>query len=712
MFDKNILFKIIKNQKLKFIQIVKLMNIPIKQNRIFSQFLFNFIKKGELFQTNEKEFFIPKFLGEVKGKLKIKNGKNFAFLDIDKDNSIFILSWNINGAFDNDMVEAKYFESPNNKKHYQGIVTKIIKRNKIFFVGRIKKFKENFGLIPYDKRIKGKFLFDNEKNLKVNMQVKVKIISFSKNFYKVKLVKEIGMFNEPFMDILSAIEDFEVITSFSEKTINESNLIPKNLNKENKQNRKDLRNRLIYTIDGDDTKDFDDAIEVTKLNNGNYNLSVHIADVSYYVKENSAIDQEAKDRSTSIYFPNMVIPMLPENLSNGICSLNPNVDRFTITCEMEIDSNGKTIFSKIYQSIINSKYKLSYKEVNNFKINPNEFQKNSDQFLNEKLKESLKNALDLSKIIKNFKSKEGNIEFEIEESIIIVDKNGKTKDIIKKERSYSENMIENFMVRTNETIAEFISKRKLPFIYRIHEKPSFEKINDLQKVLKLLNIKEKFLPNPTSKQFSESFNKIKKTNYANFLEIIMLRTMSKAEYSMENIGHFGLASKFYTHFTSPIRRYPDLIVHRMIREYIFNKKPHLSSHFTKILPLISDFSSKREQKALEIERKILDIKKAEFYEKFIGQKKKGQVVSVHKFGLFLEFNNKVNGLIHVSSILDGEYKLDETNFVLTNGKREFKIGDNLEVFIHSVNKIESKINLVLSEFFEKFKEQKNNILKR
>lgn len=696
MFSKNYLLKIIENKKISFLDLAKKMNVPKFKNKDFSKFLFDLINKEIIFQTKEKEFFIPNFLDEIQGKLQTKNGNTFGFVNKDEKTLIFILGSNFNGAFDSDLVSVKYFKEPNKKNSFQGTVTKVIKRKKLFFVGKIKKNNNNFILIPHDKKIKSKFLFENENKLENNMEVKVKIINYENRFHKVKILKKIGIHGNPFVDILSALEEENVLIDFSKETIKEAKLIPNDIKNENIDDRVDLRNNLIYTIDGDDTKDFDDAIEVKKNNNGNFTLGVHIADVSHYVKEDSALDKEAFERSTSIYLPSKVIPMLPKNLSNGICSINPNVDRFTISCEMEINPNGETISSKIFPSIINSKYRLTYKEVNNFK--------NGVDIWNDlKLTKSLKNALELSKIIRNSKLKEGYINFDVDEPKVIIDSNGKTKDIVIKERSYSETMIEDFMVRANETVAKFIALKKFPFIYRINEKPLFEKVEILKKILQVLDLKIKIFPNSSPLQFANSFEEIKKSSFGEFLKIIMLRTMSKAEYSNKNIGHFGLASKFYTHFTSPIRRYPDLIVHRMIREYIFNNNVDLINHFEKILPKIAKNASIKEQKAIEVERKVNDLKKVEFYENFIGTKLKGQVVSVLKFGLFLEFSNKINGLIHVSNLIDGKYKIDNSGFGLTNGNRTFKIGDILDVVIFSINKKERKIDLVLEEFYEKLK---------
>lgn len=700
MFNKEYLIKQLSQKgKLEFRQIVKLMKVPIKQNKEFSNFLFNLKKEGEIFSTFDRKYYVPKFEGEHEGVIRM-SPKGFGFIDLEDETSIFVLSSNTNSAMDGDKVKVKYFKDPIKENSLQGIVIDVITRNRVSFVGRIKKFGESFGIIPFDKKITAKFRFDNTDDLKKDMEVKVQIIKFDSNFNIVKVIKKIGMSWDISMDILTAIEDANVPTEFLDETMREAIKIPDSIKNESRIGRSDLTEKMIYTIDGDDTKDFDDAINVEKLENGNYLLGVHIADVTHYVKEDQPIDKEAKMRGTSIYLADRVIPMLPESLSNGIASLNPNVERFVLSANMEIDSDGNTISTKIYPAIIKSKYRLTYKEVNNYI-------EGKDIWNNHELTNSLDIAFELSKIIRKYKEKEGYIDFGIEESKLIIDDKGKTQDIIPRERSYSEMMIEDFMVRANETVAKYISDMKLSFIYRIHDKPDFEKVNALQNVIKVLGMDVKIPMSPIPIEFAKAVNQIKESRFDDFMKIMMLRTMSKAEYSQDNIGHFGLASKFYTHFTSPIRRYPDLMVHRMLREYLFNGRKDLSSHFSSILPDIASHSSITEQKAVNLERKVADIKKAEFYEQFVGKEFDGTIVSVLNFGFFVEFPNKVGGLVHMSSLIDGRYEFSNGGFSLTNGKRTFTVGDKIKVVVLGSNKEDAKIDLIVSDLYEEFKKNRN-----
>ena len=700
MFNKKYLFKILEQKgSLDFRTIAKIMKVKIKENREFSSFLYDLVKRKEIFTDNERRYYIPKFIGNFIGTIKI-SPKGFGFVDMEDNNNIFILSSNMNTSFNGDKVEVRYFEDKIKPGSLQGFVLKVIERKRKYFVGRVIKIGNFFTIKPFDKKIIGNFRFENSKGLEVNQEIKVEITKFSTSFHTIKLIKKLGMSNDASIDVITVIEDAGIPTYFLEETIKDARKIPLTIDNENKENRIDLRDQLIYTIDGDDTKDFDDAISVKKLKNGNFMLGVHIADVTHYVKENEAIDKEAKMRGTSIYLVDRVIPMLPESLSNGICSLNPNVDRFVISCEMEIDSKGNTISSKIFPGIINSKYRLTYKEVNNF------YQNKDDIWNNKELTDSLNLALDLSKIIRKYKNEEGYIDFEIQESKIILDKDGNTKDIVLRERLFSEILIEDFMVRANETVAKYIEKMKLTFIYRTHDKPDFEKVSSLQNVIKLLGMDIKIPTSPIPKEFAKAINKIKETRFDDFIKIMMLRTMSKAEYSPSNIGHFGLASKSYTHFTSPIRRYPDLMVHRMLREYLFNDNKERSKHFASIMTDIASHSSLTEIKSVELERKVADIKKAEFYQQFIGKELEGTIVSIMSFGFFVEFPNKAGGLVHSSTLYDGKYILENNGFSLTNKKREFTIGDKINVIVIAANKDEAKVDLIIPEMYEIYKNKK------
>ena len=703
-FKKEILINsIIPNKEYSFKELAKHNKVPINKNKEFSSFLFSLVKAGDIFQTNDRKFFVPIFKNDkISGEIKI-NPNGFGFVDLDDGSSIFILKNNLNFCLDNDTVEVKYFESPNKKGQFQGVVTNILKRNSLEFVGTIKLEHNNLKFIPLNKKNFWKYRFIKKYDLKIDDQVKVKIQKIQDNFIYIELVSILGNTKDPFMDIKSLIEDKGIDSNFDQNIIDYAKKIPQEIDDVNSPeniSRVDFRNKLIVTIDGEDTKDFDDAIHVEKIDDNFSKLFIHIADVSYYVKENDFLDKEAFNRGTSIYLIDRVIPMLPKELSNGICSLNPNVDRYTLTMETIIDKEGNSKESKIYPSIINSKYRLTYTEVNDL-LNG----KLKSLYEDEKLTNMIFKSYDLSKAIRTFKEKEGFVDFEIEESKIVLDSNGKTIDILKKERGKSEMMIEDFMIRANEIVAKTIYEHKIDSLYRIHAKPEAEKMLELKKVINVLGVNIDFKTNVKPLDFSKIISKIKEKRFDNFVKMLLLRTMSKAEYSSNNIGHFGLASKFYTHFTSPIRRYPDLIVHRILRECIFkNNKEKLKLDLNKI----GNATSLAEQRAVDLERKVNDMKKVEFYENSIGQEIKGQIVTITKFGFFVEFENGAGGLVHISTLLDDEYKISNDGLCLEGKKSKFTIGDNINVKILRVLKSESKLDLIISNMWDEYqKEQKN-----
>jgi len=701
MFDFEVLKRILSKGQAAFPELARKMNVPRNKNQEFSKFLFSLVKKKKIFTTFNREYFLPEFLGEIEGTIRL-NQRGFGFLDREDGTSVFITANNINTAMDEDKVVVQTFKDPSKEEGLQGFVVNIVERAREKFVGSIKKFGDKFGILPLDPRIRGRFRFVDESQLAERQEVVVRIVEFGDN-PKIELDTIIGLEGDASIDILASIYDTGIPFEFDPRTLKEANEIPDTIDNESKEDIKDIRDRLIVTIDGDDTKDFDDAVAVKKLDNGNYLLEVHIADVTHYVKEGSALDDEAKLRGTSVYLADRVIPMLPEALSNGICSLNPNVDRFVLSCEMEIDKKGNKVKYEIYPGIINSKHRLTYKEVN-------DFYKGEKKYEDKALEKMLSEAKELSDIIRKYKIKEGYIDFEIEESKIIVDEMGKTKDIVVRDRDFSEMLIEDFMVRANETVAYHAFSKDLPFIYRIHDKPESERLINLQNVVDVLGIKTRIPQTGNPRDFAIAIEELKKSRFDDFIKIMMLRTMAKAIYSPENIGHFGLASEHYSHFTSPIRRYPDLMVHRMLRTYFFenHRDNKTIDHFASILPHIAKINSEAEQKAVGLERKVSDIKKAEFYEDKIGETHKGVIVSMMKFGFFVEFPNKVDGLLHVESLTDGAYKLDKTGYRMTNGKKTFTVGDQVEVTIVGTAKNEGKIDLCLASQYEKYIEYKNN----
>lgn len=689
-------------KKTTFRDLVRGLGIRIENNRDFSFFLNDLVAKATLIKDIDDCYQIPKLLGIYEGILEV-NPKGFGFVKIgekEQSESIYIPKSNINTAFHGDEVVVKLFENNKNGEAFNfGFVSQIINRNTKTLVGKMTQNGSFLDFVPINEIYKSKYRFLEKVSLVVDDVVKVMLEKFEKGFVYIKLIRVIGKYNDAFIDIETEIESANVPHEFSHESIAEANQIPQTIdNDPSIALREDLRNELIYTIDGDDTKDFDDAINVKKLDNGNYLLGVHIADVTHYVAENSPLDDEAARRGTSIYLADRVIPMLPESLSNGICSLNPHVDRFTLSMEAEINSDGENVNVRVFPSIINSYQRLTYQQVNRFFAEEINF--------DPKLAESLTLARELAQILRKYKNKEGYIDFEIEESKIILDDQGKTLAIKATERGESEVLIEDFMVRANEIVSEYMTAKNFPFIYRVHEKPLLERLENLQAILKILDVDVTIPLSADPKDFAKAIAKVKKIKFDDFIKILLLRTMQKAIYSADNIGHFGLASRYYSHFTSPIRRYPDLLAHRMIRDLIFNQKLDKVPHFRAILPLLAKSNSESEQKAVELERKVADIKKAEFYETKIGQIFKGQIMSILKFGFFVEFDDKVDVLVRKQYLGGGNFEISQDGFSLTNGQRKFKIGDKVSVMIMEINKNQGRIDAILENDLEWYKKAK------
>lgn len=683
----------LKNER-TFVEIVRKFNIPFNLNQQLTNQISSLIENFLVFKTPEGKYYAPRLLKTKVGIFRATQS-NFGFVE-DKENpiqsqNVFIPARFTASALESDEVRINIYADRFKSDQVYGVVTKIIQRNTKFLIGKAFKNGKFWDFEPVN--FKGNFVFrwNSFNDLVVDNFYKVKIVDYQKNILKINLVQEIGHKSEPFLYIKIPIIESEVSNKFNADVIEEASKIEEEITFID-ENRVDLRNELIVTIDGDDTKDFDDAISVQETEDGNFLLKVHIADVAHYVKQDSAIDIEAQNRGTSIYLPHTVIPMLPEELSNGICSLKPNVDRFTVTMESLINKKGENLYIKIYPSVINSKQRLTYEEVNNFFAGKSNFN-------NLELENMLKTALKLNSVLSQFKKKQGYIDLAIDEVKIILDEEGYTKSLKLKSRGISEELIENFMIRANENVSEFLTKRKIPILYRIHNKPDPEKIVIFNQILKALGIKNTLKLNPNSKEFAKKIDEIKVENNDNFLKYSILRTMQKAIYSTENVGHFGLAATFYSHFTSPIRRYPDLILHRIIHHFIFEKNKDLQL-FKEILNKNSYSTTELEQKAFNLERKIVNIKKTEYVKKLVGQTFGAQITSIIKSGFFVEIDGLFDAMIINKSLPDSEndpYQLTEDGFCVYNSKRRFKLGEFIDVKIENVNIWDGKITAILAE---------------
>ncbi len=656
-------------------------------NKLVKDLKVRFTKKGKFVKFDDNSQKIGIFAG---------NRKGFGFVIIDGESKDYFISRNnVNGAVDGDEVVIKVLDEG---KH-EATVERVNKRNlNNLLVGEFyKKDDKNFLKLDNEKlnilvEIKEEDSMSAVSGHKVVVKIENKIEK--SNYYQGKVIRILGHKDDPGVDILSIAARYNINDVFSDEVLAELDNIPDEVAKNDLKGRRDLTGEVIFTIDGDDTKDIDDAVSIKKLENGNYLLGVHIADVSHYVKEGTALGDEAYLRGTSSYLANTVIPMLPHKLSNGICSLNPNVVRLAISCIMEFDSNGKIVDSDIFESYIKSRKQMTYKCVNKILVD-NVVPEGYEEF-----EADLRLMNELSHIIRKRKIEKGYLDFDVPEAKIITDENGKAIDIQKRIQSEGENLIEDFMISANETVASTISYMDLPFIYRVHGTPDQDKIKNFLHFVSVLGYKVNAnVKSITPKTIQNILSQLKDKKEYNILSAMLLRSMQKAVYDNVNIGHFGLASKFYTHFTSPIRRYPDLTVHRLLRTYLFNHSidNQTVNYYSTELPVIAKHSSEREQAATQCERDVDDMKMAEYMESHIGESFKGVISTVTNYGIYVELDNLVEGMIKIDALDDDYYFYDESSFSLIGrrSKKKYMLGDKINITVDSVIKDKGLINFRL-----------------
>ena len=616
----------------------------------------------------------------ITGKLTV-NIRGFGFVIPDvkespKDVDVFISPEEMGSALHGDRVKVRITDEYGGRR--EGEIVEVLERANKIIVGTVKKKKNKYYVVPDDSRLDLKISLNNAEgfdNLHDVMKSKLKVTAeiFSWNPVRGKLLEILGKKSDPGVDVLSIIRSFGVIDEFPEEVQEAANKIETSPSEEEISRRIDRRNLKIVTIDGEDAKDLDDGVFAEPRGDGFF-LGVYIADVSYYVRRGNILDKEAFERGTSIYPVDRVVPMLPKELSNGICSLNANVDRLAMACEMELDSFGKVVNFKIFPTAIHVHRRLSYTQVNKFLDGDTSELADCADNLN-----TLKKIFDLRKKIRTAR---GSIDFELPEMKISLDENGKPVEVTKKIRGVAEMIVEECMLAANETVAEYTQAKKIPSLYRVHELPTAEKIDTLNLLLAHFGLhltktsgEEKIQP----KDFQKILDKVKGIPLSGIISGYALRTMQQARYSSENLGHFGLAAKFYTHFTSPIRRYPDLIVHRMLRTAL--ESPKDLEKFGKSLDEIALQSSERERRAVEIERETVSLKSVEYMSQFVGQKFDGIISSITGFGFFVELENGIDGLVRVADIPGDYYVFVEREFALighSTGK-SFRIGDSVRV---------------------------------
>ena len=647
-----------------------------------------------VYHSNKNKYMMLEKSHLRKGVMRT-NKKGFGFVEIENmDDDVYVAADNMNGAIHDDIVLVE-ITSKMTLDRLEGRVLKIIKRQVQRYIGEI----------TFDEKGKGHIKLDDNK-VKLNIEIPkdkalnavdghkvvVELVKKLNNNlkYEGKVLEIIGHKNDPGVDILSIIYKYNINTVFPDDVKEEVSNINMEVLPEELKGRRDLRDQVIFTIDGDDTKDIDDAISIEKFASGHYKLGVHIADVSYYVKEGSPLDNEAMERGTSVYLVDRVIPMLPHELSNGICSLNPNVDRLAISCVMEFDSSGKQIDYEIFPSVIRSRIQMTYKKVNSI------LEKNVVPEGYEPYADTLKIMAELASILRKAKVKRGYINFDIDEAKILVDENCKPTEITVRERGTGENLIEDFMIAANECVATHIYFMNLPFIYRVHEVPKEEKIRSFLGFVSNLgyqvpgDIKD---TKPTTMQ--RILKALEDKPEYKILSSLLLRCMQKAVYRPENLGHYGLASSCYTHFTSPIRRYPDTTVHRLLRTYLFENKLDNSTirKWEEKLVYIAEHSSERERASVDCEREVEDMKMAEYMENHIGEEFEGMISSVTSFGMFVELDNLVEGLVPLRDMPDF-FVYDEDRMTLTGEKSHVKytIGERVLVKVVRASKEDKTID--------------------
>lgn len=660
------------------------------------------VEEYTVFYTKKGKYILLKNCPGLKvGKLSV-NKKGFGFLCLEMEDDIYIDAKNMNGAIHDDIVLVEVFIHGVRK---EARVIRVVKRDIHNLVGEVL-FTDNnkyYLNIDDDKRdLVIELTPESCKDVVEGHKVLVKVIKeLNKRKYLGEVVRIIGHINDPGTDILAIAYKHGIYEDFGSEVEQELEAIPNEVSEKELEGRRDLTNECIFTIDGDDTKDIDDAISIKKLDNGNYELGVHIADVSNYVKPNTALGDAAYERGTSSYLADTVIPMIPHKLSNGICSLNEGVIRLTMSCVMEINEKGKVVDYDIFTSYIKSKKKMTYKKVNDVIVRgivaPGY----------EEFADKLHLMNDLSKLLRKEKISRGYMDFDLDEAKIVQDETGKAIDVIKRVRENGEKLIEDFMIAANETVANHIYQMDLPFVYRVHDTPKPEKVDDFMNLVKLMGYKLVGRYNEYSPKAMQGFlDQLHDKPEFEILSSLLLRSMRKAQYSSENIGHFSLASKAYTHFTSPIRRFPDLQVHRLLKKYLVDNDMSMTTIQTlgSELVEITRHSSEREVAAVEAERDVLDMKMAEYMEDHIGEEFDGIINTITNFGFFVELPNLVEGLVHVQT-LKGDYFTYVPELLAMIGKstkKTYRLGDKIRVKCVAASKETSMID------FEIVKVDENN----
>lgn len=683
---------------LKFEELAVVLDVPEDERSELKNLLDEMETEGLIIRTRKERYGIPERMGLAAGKFQ-GNVKGFGFVLPDSgDEDIFIPANNINGAMHGDRVIARLTGKTSGGRRQEGEIVNVIERVNKTIVGKFE-YGEHFGFVtPDHSRLSGDIFIPKEfiNGARKGQKVVVEITKWPEKNRNAegRIIEILGNEGDKGVDVMSIIRAYGIPYEFPEEVLKEASTVPKSVTEEDIRNRRDLRSLRMVTIDGEDARDLDDAVSIEVLPDGTFRLGVHIADVTHYVKEGSALDREALTRGTSVYFPDRVIPMLPKELSNNICSLNAQTDRLAFSVMMDVDSQGNVRDHEIFKSVINVNERMTYTAV--YKI-----LEENDPELKERYSEHLtdfENMKTLALILKEKRRRRGAVDFDFDETKVIVDDNGKTVDIKRYKMTIANNIIEEFMLLCNEVVSEHFYWIGIPFVYRIHEDPDPEKMENLNMILGSFGYRLKGYRDVHPKAIQDVINQIKGKPEEKAINMIILRSLQKARYSDTHDWHFGLAAEYYSHFTSPIRRYPDLIIHRIMKEQISGKlNEQRIEHYKSILHEIALKSSERERAAQDAERDCIELKKAEFMADKVGEHFEGTISNITAFGMFVELDNTVEGLVRLSSIDDDYYTYNERALCLIGErtKKIYRIGDKVKVQLVKVSAETRQIDFIM-----------------
>ena len=712
---KNIICQLVEDScyvPMKEKELAVFMQVQSEDREELKSILAELVEQGKLELTKRGKY--------VKGSGKplnltgtfISNARGFGFVEIDgQEQDLFIPEEEVNGAFHKDIVSVELLKGQHGKRQ-EARVSAVLSHGITRLVGTFDKA-GNFGfVIPDDDKIASDIFVPKErsKGAVTGHKVVVELTDYGDNKHKPegKVVEILGHLNDPGVDILSIIKGFDLPVDFPERVLNQAQRVAKDVSDADREGRKDLRHVQMVTIDGEDAKDLDDAVSLEKKD-GNYYLGVHIADVTNYVQENSALDREALERGTSVYLVDRVIPMLPHTLSNGICSLNMGEDRLALSCLMTLDEKGTVTGYEIAETVINVDQRMSYTDVN-------KILEGDPETINryESLVPMFRLMKELADIVREKRKKRGSIDFDFPESKIILDRDGKPLSIKPYERNAATKIIEDFMLLANETVAQHFYWLEAPFVYRTHDNPDPEKVMKLATFINNFGyfIKVKSGDNEIHpKEIQKLLGKIEGTPQEALISRLTLRSMKKAQYTVDCTGHFGLACQYYCHFTSPIRRYPDLQIHRIIKEQLRGRLLEKRiEHYQEILPQVAKHSSEMERRADEAERETEKLKKVQYMEDKIGQIFDGVISGITAWGIYVELPDTVEGMIHVSRLAGDYYYYSEESYEMIGRDtgRCFKLGQRIRIMVDGVDYLQKSIDFVLAPESEEENGERRN----